>query len=100
MRLAPPGGRHLYPADAALSLPTSRHSHTLTRLAALEAARGSFEAAHTAITRRCGPVIGKRQVEQAVVNAAGDIAAFYAARIPMPCTASTLLVIAADSKGW
>jgi hypothetical protein len=53
----------------------------------------------TAITRRCGPVIGKRQVEQAVVNAAGDIAAFYAARIPMPCTASTLLVISADSKG-
>jgi hypothetical protein len=44
-------------------------------------------------------VIGKRQVEQAVVNAAGDIAAFYAARIPMPCTASTLLVISADSKG-
>jgi hypothetical protein len=26
----------------------------------------SFEAAHAAITRRCGPVIGKRQVE--VVN--------------------------------
>jgi hypothetical protein len=33
------------------------------------------------------------------VNAAGDIAAFYAARVPMPCTASTLLVISADSKG-
>jgi hypothetical protein len=44
-------------------------------------------------------VIGKRQIEQAVVNAAGDIAAFYAARVPMPCTATTLLVISADSKG-
>ena len=42
---------------------------------------------------------GKRQIEQAVVNAAGDIAAFYAARVPMPCTARTLLVISADSKG-
>jgi hypothetical protein len=94
-----PGAGNLYPADAALSLPASRHSHTLARLAALEAARGSFEAAHAAITRRCGPVIGKRQIEQAVVNAAGDIAAFYAARIPMPCTASTLLLISADSKG-
>jgi hypothetical protein len=94
-----PGAGKLYPADAALSLPASRHSHTLARLAALEAARGSFEAAHAAITRRCGPVIGKRQIEQAVVNAAGDIAAFYAARIPMPCTASTLLLISADSKG-
>jgi hypothetical protein len=94
-----PGAGNLYPADAALSLPASRHSHTLARLAALEAARGSFEAAHAAITRRCGPVIGKRQVEQAVVHAAGDIAAFYAARVPMPCTASTLLVISADAKG-
>ena len=76
-----------------------RCSHALARLAAVEAARGSFEAAHAAITRRCGPVIGKRQVEQAVVSAATDIAAFYAARVPVPCTASTLLVISADAKG-
>jgi hypothetical protein len=94
-----PGAGNLYPADAALSLPAPRHSHTLARLAALEAARGSFEAAHAAITGRCGPVIGKRQIEQAVVNAARDITAFYAARIPEPCTASTLLVISADAKG-
>ena len=33
------------------------------------------------------------------MNAAGDIAAFYAARLPMPCTAGTLLVISADAKG-
>jgi hypothetical protein len=94
-----PGAGNLYPADAALSLPAPRHSHTLARLAVLEAARGSFEAAHAAITSRCGPVIGKRQIEQAVVNAARDITAFYAARIPEPCTASTLLVISADAKG-
>ena len=94
-----PGAGNLYPADAALSLPAPRHSHTLARLAVLEAARGSFEAAHAAITSRCGPVIGKRQIEQAVVNAARDITAFYAARVPMPCTASTLLVISADAKG-
>ena len=66
-----PGAGNVYPADAALSLPAPRHSHTLARLAVLEAARGSFEAAHAAITGRCGPVIGKRQIEQAVVNAAG-----------------------------
>ena len=94
-----PGAGNVYPAGAALSLPASRHSRALARLAALEAARGSFETAHAAITGRCGPVIGKRQIEQAVVTAAGDIAAFYAARIPMPCTASTLLVISADGKG-
>jgi len=94
-----PGIPSLCPADGALSLPACRPSHALTRLAAVEAARGSFEAAHAAITRRCGPVIGKRQVEQAVASAAADIAAFYAARIPVPCTASTLLVISADAKG-
>ena len=94
-----PGTPNLCPADAALSLPACRPSHALARLAAVEAARGSFEAAHAAITRRCGPVIGKRQVEQAVVSAAADIAAFYAARVPVPCTASTLLVISADAKG-
>src|SRR6516164_6439995 len=94
-----PGAPSLCLADAALSLPACRPSHALARLAAVESARGSFEAAHAAITRRCGPVIGKRQVEQAVVNAATDIAAFYAARVPVPCTASTLLVISADAKG-
>jgi hypothetical protein len=57
------------------------------------------DAAHAAITGRCGPVIGKRQAEQAVVHAAGDIAAFYAARVPVPCTARTLLVLSADGKG-
>ena len=43
--------------------------------------------------------MGKRQIEQAVVHAARDITAFYAARTPMPCTAATLLVISADAKG-
>jgi hypothetical protein len=94
-----PGAGNLYPADAALSLPAPRHSHTLARLAVLEAARGSFEAAHAAITGRCGPVIGKRQAGQAVVNAARDITAFYATRIPEPCTGSTLLVLSADARG-
>ncbi|MGH3123184.1 MAG: ISKra4 family transposase [Streptosporangiaceae bacterium] len=94
-----PGTGNFCPADAALSLPAGRHSHSLARLAAVEAARGSFEAAHAAITRRCGPVIGKRQAEQAVVHAAADIPAFYAARVPEPCTSSTLLVLSADSKG-
>ena len=94
-----PGAPNYCPADAALSLPAGRHSHSLAKLAALEAARGSFDAAHDAIARRCGNVIGKRQLEQAVVRAAADIPAFYAARIPEPCTASALVVISADCKG-
>jgi hypothetical protein len=87
------------PADAALSLPAGRHSRSLAKLAALEAARGSFDAAHAAVARRCGPVIGKRQLEQAVTAAAADIPAFYAARVPEPCTPETLLVLPADCKG-
>ncbi|HEY6278061.1 MAG TPA: ISKra4 family transposase [Streptosporangiaceae bacterium] len=94
-----PGAPSLCPADVVLSLPACRPSHALARLAAVEAVRGSFEAAHAAVTRRCGPVMGKRQVEQAVVSAARDIAAFYDARVAVPCTASTLLVLSADAKG-
>ena len=81
-----PGTANWCPADAALSLPAGRHSHCLAKLAAIEAARGSFDAAHAAIARRCGPVIGKRQLAESVVRAASDIPAFYAARIPEPCT--------------
>jgi hypothetical protein len=65
----------------------------------IEAARGSFDDAREAVTRRCGPVIGKRQIEQAVTGAAADIPAFYAARVPQPCTSSTLLIMSADCKG-
>jgi hypothetical protein len=98
VRLAPPRGVQPLPGRCRLVAAGARHSHALARLAVLEA-RGSFGTAHAAIADRCGPVIGKRQVEQSVVNAAAGIAAFYAARVPVPCTASTLLVISADSKG-
>ena len=94
-----PGTANYCPADAALSLPAGRHSHSLARLAAIEAPRGSFDDAHDAVTRRCGPVIGKRQLEESVVHSAADIPAFYAARIPEPCTPETLLILSADCKG-
>jgi hypothetical protein len=94
-----PGAPDYLPADAALSLPAGRHSHTLAKLACLEAARSSYESAHDAITRRCGNVMGKRQAEESVVNAAADIPAFYAARVPVPCTPQSLLVMSADCKG-
>jgi hypothetical protein len=94
-----PGTPNWHPADAALSLPAGRHSYTLAKLAALEAARGSFDAAREAVARRCGPVIGKRQLEESVVRAAADVPAFYAARPPEPCTRGTLLVLSADCKG-
>jgi hypothetical protein len=94
-----PGVPDYLPADGALSLPAGRHSHTLAKLAALESARSSFGSAHDAIARRCGPVIGKRQAGESVVRSAADIPAFYAARIPEPCTPGALLVMSADCKG-
>ena len=44
-------------------------------------------------------MIGKRQIEESVVRAAAGIPAFYASRIPEPCTPSALLVLSADGKG-
>ena len=99
VRLAAPGGTQPLPGRCRLVAAGAGVSDALARLAAVEAARGSFEAAHAAITGRCGPVMGKRQAGQAVVSAACDIVAFYAGRVPVPATASTLLVISADAKG-
>jgi hypothetical protein len=94
-----PGAPSWCPAGAALSLPAGRHSRSLAKLAATGAARGSFDAAHDAIARRCGNVIGKRQLEQAGTGAAADIPAFCAARVPQPCTPETLVVLSAGGKG-
>lgn len=94
-----PGSSNEYPADAALSLPAGRHSLGVRRLAVLEAVRGSFDHAGAAIERRCGKVVGKRRLATLVVEAAMDVAAFYAAKIPVPCTRDMPLVIQADGKG-
>ncbi|MFD7283510.1 ISKra4 family transposase [Streptomyces sp. NPDC059862] len=89
----------VHPADRALSLPAGRHSHGLRRLAVAEAVRGSYDQAKAAIERRCGKVLGKRQAEHLVTEAARDIDAFYWHQIPLPATADTLLVLQFDGKG-
>ena len=55
-----PGRPNLHPGDGLLNLPVERHSHGLRRLAAIESARGSFEAAAQAIGRVTGQQLGKR----------------------------------------
>lgn len=62
--------RNLHPADAVLNLPVGRHSVGLQRLAAVEAARGSFADAREAIERTSGVRLGKRQVEELARTAA------------------------------
>ena len=93
------GHANLYPADAVLNLPNERHSHGIRKLAAVEAARGSFDEAATAIERSTGQPIGKRQVESLTARAAADVEHFYAGRRPPPAPETDLLVISADGKG-
>jgi hypothetical protein len=94
-----PGRSDLHPADAVLNLPVERHSHGLRRLAAVEAARGSFDDAAAAIERACGVRLGKRQVEQLAARAVVDVDAFYAGRDRPSGSASEVLVLTFDGKG-
>jgi hypothetical protein len=94
-----PGLGNLHPADAVLNLPVERHSHGLRRLAAVEAARGSFQDAVEAIERSTGQRLGHRQVQELAQLAAVDFEDFYAARRPKRSKPDQLLVLSADGKG-
>jgi hypothetical protein len=94
-----PGSANLHPADAALNLPPERHSHGLRRLAAIEAARGSFDDARAAVSRATGQQLGKRQVEQLAADTTVDFEAFYAARRPPSGSSGDVLVLSCDGKG-
>jgi hypothetical protein len=94
-----PGHRNPHPADAALNLPVERHSHGLRKLAAVEAAHGSFQDAVDGIERACGQQLAKRQVEELAQISAVDFEDFYQARKPARCKPEDLLLISADGKG-
>lgn len=89
----------LHPADAHANLPVEKHSHGLRRLAAVEAARGSFADAATAIERATTVRIGKRQVEALAAAAAADVDAFYTAHAPDTASDDQVLGLSFDAKG-
>jgi len=93
------GRPNLHPADATLNLPVERHSHGLRRLAALEAARGSYDGAVEAIERACGQQLGKRQVEALAQAAAVDFDDFYTNRLRPVGEPDDVLVVSCDGKG-
>ena len=93
------GHSDLHPADAVLNLPTEKHSHGLRRLAAVQAAQGSFAQAVASIAWATGARVGKRQVEALTVRAAVDVDDFYAQRRPDPTPDATVLAMSADAKG-
>lgn len=93
------GVADLHPADAALNMPGGMYSHGVAKLAAIEAARGSFAEAASRVNALTGAGVGYRQVLELAVAAAGDIDAFYDALVPVPCTNTTVLVLSVDGKG-
>jgi hypothetical protein len=94
-----PGRSNVHPLDRALNLPEEKHSHGLRKLAAVEAARGSIEAACAAGARATGVSIGKRQLEELVRRAAADVDAFYLWRVILPAPDDHALVLTFDGKG-
>ena len=94
-----PGRPNVHPLDAELNLPEEKHSHGLRKLAAIESARGSIEAAGAAVTRATGVRIGKRQLEELARRAAAHVAAFYLQRVIRPAPADHALVLTFDGKG-
>jgi hypothetical protein len=94
------GKSSLSPLDAELNLPPELYSHGLRHLAAIEAARGSFDATVEAIERITGTHVPKRQVEELVERSARDFGAFYArSESATPAPSAHLLVSSLDGKG-
>jgi len=94
-----PGRGNVHLLDAALNLPEEKHSHGLRKLAAVEAARGSIEAAGDAVARATGVRIGKRQLEELARRAAAHVDAFYLQRVIEPAPEAWPLVLTFDGKG-
>jgi hypothetical protein len=94
------GEPSLCPLDGELNLPREGYSHGLRKIAAQEAAKGSFAEAVEAITRYTAAAVGKRQVEEVVQRAAGDFESFYTQRQSQAGEPTAeLVVLSFDSKG-
>jgi hypothetical protein len=94
-----PGRPNVHPLDAELNLPEEKHSHGMRKLAAVESARGSIEAAGAAVTRATGVKIGKRQLEELARRCAAHVDAFYLQRVIEPAPDGWALVLTFDGKG-
>ena len=93
------GHPNLHPADGELNLPPEQYSHTLRKLAAIEASRGSYDEAVEAIQRQTRQRLGKRQAEELAIRSAVDFEAFYQASAREPCRIEDVLVLSCDGKG-
>ena len=71
------GAGSLFPRDGVLNLPPCGFSWDLQRLAVMFCRSGSYEQGHEFMLAATGISIGKRQLEQITVAAAGDAERFY-----------------------
>lgn len=94
------GVKSLHPLDAELNLPVEEYSLGVRRLAAVHAAKESFEDAVEAVALQTGKTVGKRQIEELAQRSAVDFDTFYAQRSPNSGEpTSSILAISADGKG-
>ena len=94
-----PGRANVHLLDGVLNLPEEKHSHGLRKMAAIEAARGSVEAACAAVARATGVRVGKRQLEELARRCAAHVDAFYLQRVIEPAPGGWPLVLTFDGKG-
>lgn len=100
------GGRgleNLRPLDAELNLPQKHYSHTLQRRIGIAVAKGSYDEAVATIAEMNGVKVGKRQAEEAAIEAARDFDLFYetqrAQTVRQVKATSEILALQMDGKG-
>jgi len=94
-----PGVAGVYPLDAELGLPARCWSYEICRRLVRAAVCGPFDEALMLVRETTGVKMSKRSAEQVVVDAAADVASFYASREGLVPGAGDVLVAAIDCKG-
>ena len=94
------GTRAIAPLDKQLNLPQRSYSYELQKRVTRQGAVGPFAAAREPVAAWSGVEVPKRRVEALAVEAAQDVATFYAHQTPSPGRPTgQILVCAADGKG-
>jgi hypothetical protein len=89
----------LYPLDAELNLPLESYSHGVRRRLAIEASKGSFEAAILSLDDSTAAHVPKRQALAVTCRAATDFNAFYETQAAKPGSTGEIMVLTLDGKG-
>lgn len=79
------GEKSIHPLDVELNLPPEKYSHSLQRVAATEAARGSYDEALVAVERYTGGKLPKRQAEELMQRASCDFESLLSLSLSKRC---------------